>query len=76
MASTPSRVQFTTRAFQRSHGRRPSGRGTWGFQQSTTEVAFDADLRGDVLWANGTLAEAKRQVAALVPGGTLLAVLP
>lgn len=68
------RVQTTTRKFEASHGRKPSGRGTWAFEVrawdgSTTEV-----------WASHsqTLSEARREVLSRFERGSVaeLVVLP
>lgn len=73
-----SAVEFTTRAFERSHGRKPrsSTLGTWALQTSTSSTAFAHELTGDVLFVNSsTLTEAKR--AARAAGlGPIVAVLP
>lgn len=70
-----NRTEFTTAAFERSHGRRPSGRGSWAFQAATNWTAFDRDLTGEIVWANGTLTEAKAAARIALPG-QLIAVLP
>lgn len=68
--------EFTNRAFIRSHGKNPSGRGAWAFQESVSDMAFDRDLRGDIVWAPfGTLTEARAWVRATQPFG-LWAVMP
>lgn len=64
----------TNRSYVRTTGRNPRGTGAWAFQASRTEVAFDADLFGEVVFANGTLTEARRQ-AATVLSGPFLATL-
>ena len=56
------KIEFTTGAYMRSHGRQPKGRGHWGF-------AFE----GYEYWACGTLTEAKKacraEVKRLAPAG-------
>lgn len=71
-------ASFTDRPYRRSHGAAPRGRGSWAFQASRTDTAFDRDLEGDVLWSPGamTLTEAKRWASSQVPAHFLLAVLP
>ncbi len=66
----------TTRAFTRSHGTNPRGQGGWGFQRSTTEQAFDADLFGDMEFFQGTFTEARRQAERTMTDATWLALLP
>ena len=51
-------MKLTTRPFERSHGKRPRGRGTWAFQASLSDVAFHDDLFDEIVFANGTLTEA------------------
>ena len=69
-------TNFTTAAFVRSHGHEPRGTGSWAFQPSATFKAFDRDLAGEVLFVQGTLAEAKREARRHFGKGVLLAVLP
>lgn len=52
---------FTTSPYERSHGKRPQGTGSWAFQRTTTDVAFDGDLYGKIEFFTGTLSEAKKQ---------------
>jgi hypothetical protein len=66
---------FTTAAFERSHGRKPRGRGEWGFQQSASHRAFFEDLTGEMQFFRGTLTEAKAQAVAAGMTG-IVAVLP
>jgi len=69
------KLTFTDRAFVRSHGRSPRGTGCWAFCRTTTQVAFEADLLGEVEFYSGTLTEAKAALKA--DGGTgLWAVMP
>ena len=68
--------QITTRPYNRSHGKAPQGNGGWAFQRSTTEVAFDADLYGDILFTKfGTLTECRKAAQAAMPDATWIAVL-
>jgi hypothetical protein len=63
----PARLEFTSADFVRSHGRTPrssGGGGSWGFQRSRTEAAFERDLFGEVVWVFGTLTEAKAKLRA------------
>lgn len=55
-----TKTTFTNAKFVRSHGRNPSGCGTWAFQQATTDQAFT--LTGEIVFAPMllTLGEAKR----------------
>jgi hypothetical protein len=75
MTTNMPRLQYTTSNFVRSHGKAPSGRGSWGFQRSDTHVAFDRDLHGEVIFHNGTLSEAKAAHKASGAYG-LWAVMP
>lgn len=54
-------VVFTDRAFYRSHGKSPRGRGGWAFQRSDTRDAFSTELFGPVVLVPGerTLSDAK-----------------
>jgi hypothetical protein len=70
------RVPVTTAAYLRSHGRAPRGSGTWAFSASQTSRAYDADLRGNVVFAHGTLAEATRVARESLRGVPYIAVLP
>lgn len=47
-------VEFNTREYEFSHGRKPRGRGAWAF-------AFrrDPDM-SEIIWVNGAYAEAKK----------------
>ena len=67
---------FTTRNFERSHGRPPRGRGSWAFQESATDAAFEEDMRGDVEWFHGTYSEAREQAAQAFAGAEFVAVMP
>lgn len=74
-----AKLEFTNAAFVRSHGRNPSGRGSWAFQETVDWSAFDRDLRGDVWFAPGscTLTEAKKAAREHFAGCEgILAVLP
>lgn len=77
---TTTMIHFTERAYVRSHGKAPSRRvrGTWAFQATTSETAYDRDLFGDIFWSDSaTLGEAKQ--AARVHFASLgcdVAVLP
>ena len=66
----------TTRAFTRSSGRSPRGYGSWGFQRSTTEAAYDGDLYGEMEFFQGTLTEARREAKRTMTNATWLALLP
>lgn len=66
----------TTAAFERSHGRRPRGTGSWAFSASQTSRAFTDDLRGNVAFFQGTFTEARRQAVAHFHAGPFVAVLP
>lgn len=70
------KTEFTPAAFARSHGHLPKGYGAWGFQESATQVAYDADLFGEQRFFTGTLTTAKAAARAAFPAGCLLAVLP
>lgn len=66
----------TTRAYERSHGRKPRGEGGWGFQRSTTEVAFDGDRYGDVHFFFGTYTEARKAAVEAMSDAAVVAVMP
>lgn len=68
---------FTARAYLRSHGSSPRGRGFWCFQRSARETAFDDELYGNVVTITGpcTLGAAKVLLKSQ-HGGGLWAVLP
>ena len=55
-------IDFTDREYLRDHGRKPKGRGFWGFE-----------FEGYQFWATGTLTEAKKacraEVKRLAPEG-------
>ena len=76
-ASFTRAAAFTESAFIRSHGKRPSRStyGSWAFQRTTRETAYDSELRDGILWFKGTLPEAKK---ALKAGGHTgyFAILP
>lgn len=57
-------VTFTTRQFERTHGRKPKGFGHWAFQRTTRETAFEGELVGEVEFFSGTLTEAKAAAKA------------
>lgn len=64
--TSPARktLRFTTRQFERTHGRKPKGFGNWAFQQVTAETAFDHERVGRVEFFTGTLTEAKAKAKA------------
>lgn len=69
---------FTNAAFVRSHGKNPSGRGSWIFCASRTEIAFTDDVNAASLVIaphSLTLTEAKRWMAEQGNTG-LWAVMP
>lgn len=70
------RTEFTTAAFERSHGHRPRGSGSWAFQRSTGWTAFDRELVGEVVWVQGTLTAARKEAARLLGNPACVAVLP
>jgi hypothetical protein len=51
-------VEVTTREFESAHGKRPSGRGTWGFCPS--RFYNDDQYLTHVFWYNGLYSDAKR----------------
>ncbi len=61
--ATP-RPEFNTNQYVWAHGKAPRGRGSWAFQASSTYRA--ADVYGEVVWVQGTYAEAKRQAVPLL----------
>jgi hypothetical protein len=71
---------FTNSAFVRSHVKQPRGFGHWGFQATTKDTAFSEELFGPVVWATGTLTEAKtsavQQLRNQGVDTSLVAVLP
>lgn len=70
-------ARFTARAYLRSHGRSPRGRGAWCFQRAAAESAFVDELYGNVVTITGpcTLGAAK-VLLKTQHGGGLWAVLP
>ncbi len=46
------KIEFDVIPYVNGHGRNPRGRGAWAFE-----------VEGHVLWAQGTLGEAKRDVS-------------
>ncbi len=54
-------TKFTTRQFERTHGRTPKGFGAWAFQATTSETAFDSELTGEVQFFTGTFTEARAE---------------
>lgn len=74
--TTTTKIEFTTSAYFRSHGKTPSGGGSWAFQKATSITAFDSELVGEIYWVHGeTFAAAKRALRTLGVSG-LWAVLP
>lgn len=70
---------FTAAAFKRSHGRSPSGRGTWAFQRTDSALAYDYHLYGESEFVSGTLSEAKAKIHKLDRDngeGRVWAILP
>ena len=66
------RIEFTTRDYEASHGRKPRGRGLWWF-----------DIDGNEFLVYGTLTEAKKQcrqhIKETIPEGKFtvyVAVMP
>lgn len=74
--TTTTKPTVTTSSFVRSHQRQPRGYGGWAFQQSSSSDAFDADLRGDILFVSGTYTEARTAAVAHFAGAEFVAVLP
>jgi hypothetical protein len=70
-------ITLTHRAFERSHGKRARGRGTWAFQQTRSDLAFEHDRHGEIVWGppGATLTEARRALEAHGHTG-LWAVMP
>lgn len=71
-------ISFTNRNYVRSHARNPSSStmGSWAFQASATDAAFDRDLSGPIEWVHmATLSEAKHTLRERGLSG-LWAVLP
>lgn len=69
-------MQFTVRAFERSHGHLPKGNGCWAFQEATAVTAFEHELVGEIKFFPGTLTQAKAMARGAFPGVRLVAVLP
>lgn len=69
---------LTTSAFERSHGRKPRGRGRWAFQASRTRIALSHDRQGPVFYADGTFTEAfaVARKSYTLSGADVIAVLP
>ena len=70
-------IEFNTRYYEMNHGRAPRGVGQWAFGE-TKDTPIE-----QVLWAHGSLTEAKREIknrlAAMTPppsGFIMLYVLP
>ena len=55
------KVKFTTRQFERTHGRTPKGFGAWAFQATTHDTAFESELTGEVQFFTGTFTEARAE---------------
>ena len=70
-----TKTSTTTSHFRRSHQVEPRGRGNWAFQVSVTYTAYERDLRGDVVFVQGTFTEAKAEAAKLLGNPSLMAVL-
>lgn len=62
-AKVPRTTTFTTSPYERAHGRKPRGDGQWAFRQASSDTAYDHEQFGPIVWATGTLAQAKRQAA-------------
>ncbi len=63
---------FSNSHYERSHGKAPKGRGSWGFEVNG-EVEF--------VWGNSTLSQAKKQITEIlknrgIPVGTTIFVAP
>ncbi len=54
-------TKFTTRQFERTHGRTPKSFGAWAFQAATHETAFESELTGEVQFFTGTFTEARAE---------------
>ncbi len=72
--TTTTTTKFTTRQFERTHGRKPKGFGSWAFQATTSETAFDSELTGEIQFFTGTFTEA-RAAAKQAFDAPLVAVL-
>ncbi len=55
------KTTFTTRQFERTWGSKPKGFGTWAFQATTTQTAFDSERTGEIQFFTGTLTEARNE---------------
>lgn len=69
-------MTFTTSPYVRSHGSEPRGRGSWAFQAASSQTAFDDERRGDVVFFNGTFAQARREARRHFAGEEFVAVMP
>jgi hypothetical protein len=54
-------IEFTTRAFEAAHNKRPSGRGSWAF--CPAQYADRDDYQTFVFWYSGMYSDAKRAAA-------------
>lgn len=64
--------KFDNSHYERSHGKAPKGRGAW---------AFEVNGKVDFIWGGITLAQAKKNITAIlkaqgVPAGTVIYVAP
>lgn len=48
-------IEFDTREYEFSHGRKPRGHGLWGFRRPGSQ---------EITWLTGTLSECRAQLAA------------
>ncbi len=71
-------MKFTDAPYFRSHSKHPRGRGSWAFQETSTEYAYEANMIGDVWFAPGSLllAQAKKAAREHFAGAEFVAVLP
>jgi hypothetical protein len=67
------KTKFDTTSFENSHGRKPRGRGNWGFS-----FGCDSDDPRHWVFFSGSFTEAKRQAKALADsrGTDVVVVLP
>jgi hypothetical protein len=66
---------FNDTPFRFSHGRSPKGRGSWAFQMRAVDNVSVPDGFRDVVFFNGTFADARRQARDFFPRGASVSVM-
>jgi hypothetical protein len=71
------KVEISTAAFKRAHGKNPRGNGSWGFCPRQNYNCESLDYLDHVQWFNGDFSEARRKALAFFrtkPGVSVVVV--